>query len=164
MPILSHIEATWLLTPNACCFWESCRTGNFKKCQWTSWTCSSIQSKTNNIALAQCWFGRNLVLLSRRVQQRGTWHREAQNPMPERLLARPPVHAGEQAFVLEPAEVRHGKVNGLLRPLQACMGMIFGTLARFGCRAPNLKYNFRRMDPCRPVETNKISGYTLVAQ
>lgn len=36
---------------------------------------------------------------------RGSWHREAQNPMPERLLAPPPVHPGEHG------EVRPGRLN-----------------------------------------------------
>ena len=29
---LSQIEATWLLTPPACRFWEGFGTGNFKTC------------------------------------------------------------------------------------------------------------------------------------
>merc|ERR1719408_445612 len=37
--------------------------------------------------------------------RRGSWHREAQNPMPERLLAQPPIRAGAHV------EVFPGKLN-----------------------------------------------------
>lgn len=43
--------------------------------------------------------------LSSAVVARGPWHREAQNPMPERLLAQAPVRAGA------PGEIRPGKLN-----------------------------------------------------
>ena len=50
-------------------------------------------------------------------------------------------------------------MDGPLRSLPACIGLIFGTAARLGRSTPYAKYDFLKMDPCRPVEINEISGY-----
>jgi len=71
---------------------------------------ASPKPKPKALTLTPCVSGECSVLrksdsLNSLQRGRGAWHRESQNPMPERLLAQAPIHSGEQV------EVRHGRTN-----------------------------------------------------
>ena len=67
-------------------------------------------------------------------------------PTSSRLFA--PIHSADLCPLGAVCIIDHGP----LRPLPACMGMIFETAAGLRRSAPpHVKYDLGKMDPCRPV-------------